>query len=149
VEQWTDPADPQVSHEPPPASGVVTGVAYGVLVVLGALLGLVGSFQFSWTFGGVPVAALVLSLIQFVAFRLAGWAMEGKLGVGAMAGPWLIVVVLLSSRRPEGDLVVTGSTAGYLFIFGGSIAAVVAVAVTRSPRSWILGGAASVPAPRR
>jgi Family of unknown function (DUF6113) len=146
VEQWTDP---QVPQEAPHESGLVTGVAYGVLLVLGALLGVVGSFQFSWTLGGFPVAALLLSLVEFAAFRLAGWTMEGKLGVGAMAVPWLIVVVTLSSRRPEGDLVVTGTTAGYIFIFGGSIAAVAAVAATRSPQPWILRGTPPVSAPKR
>lgn len=128
--------------------GLVTGAAYGVLVVLGLFLGVVTSFQFSWTAGSVPVAAVLLTLVEFAAFRLAGWAMESKLGVAALAVPWLIVVVLLSTRRPEGDLVVTGTTAGYVFIFGGSIAAVVAVAVTRSPRPWILRGTTSAPAPR-
>jgi hypothetical protein len=145
VEEWTGPDAP---HEPPHESSLVTGLAYGVLVVLGLLFGLVGSFEFSWTLGSVPVAAILLSAAAFAAFRLAGLAMESKLGVAAMAAPWLIVVVLLSSRRPEGDLVVTGTTAGYVFIFGGSIAAIAAVAITRSPRSWILRGMDSVPTPR-
>lgn len=145
MEEWTGPDAPQ---EPPHESGLVTGLVYGVLVVLGLLFGLVGSFEFSWTIGSVPVAAILLSAAAFAAFRIAGWAMESKLGVAAMAAPWLIVVVLLSSRRPEGDLVVTGTTAGYVFIFGGSIAAIAAVAATRSPRSWLLQGTPSVPAPR-
>lgn len=133
---------------PPHDSGLVIGLAYGVLFVLGLLFGLVGSFEFSWTIGSVPVAAILLSAAAFAAFRLAGWAMESRLGVAAIAAPWLIVVVLLSSRRPEGDLVVTGTAAGYVFIFGGSIAAIAAVAATRSPRSWILHGTDSVPARR-
>ncbi|MCO5972073.1 DUF6113 family protein [Actinoallomurus soli] len=145
MEQWSGPLAPQ---EPSPAPGLVTGAAYGVLVVLGLFLGAITSFQFSWTAGSVPVAAILLSFVEFAAFRLAGWAMESKLGVVALAVPWLIVVVLLSSRRPEGDLVVTGTTAGYVFIFGGAIAAVVAVATTRSARPWILRGTTSVPASR-
>ncbi|GAA4608314.1 hypothetical protein GCM10023195_32480 [Actinoallomurus liliacearum] len=145
MEQWTGPYAPQ---EPSRESALVTGVAYGVLVVLGLIFGVITSFQFSWTLAGFPVAAVLLSLVEFAAFRLAGWAMESKVGVATLAVPWLIVVVLLSSRRPEGDLIVTGTTAGYVFIFGGSIAAVVAVAVTRSPRPWILRGTTSVPTPR-
>jgi uncharacterized protein DUF6113 len=144
VEQWTGPHAPQ---EPSRESALLTGVAYGVLAVLGLVLGVITSYQFSWTLVGFPVAAVLLSVVEFAAFRLAGWAMESKLGAAALAVPWLIVVVLLSSRRPEGDLIVTGTTAGYVFIFGGSIAAVVAIAMTRSPHPWILRGTTSVPAP--
>ncbi|MCO6006588.1 DUF6113 family protein [Actinoallomurus purpureus] len=145
MEEWTGPDAPQ---EPPREPGLVTGVAYGLFVVLGVLLGLVGSFEFSWTAGSVPVAAILLAAADFAAFRFAGWAMESRLGVATVAVPWLIVVVLLSSRRPEGDLVVTGTAAGYIFIFGGSIAAVAAIAATRSSRPWMLRGVPSAPAPR-
>jgi uncharacterized membrane protein len=70
-------------------------------------------------------------------FRCAGWAMESRLGVAATAVPWLVITVLLSTRRAEGDLVVTGTLAGYVYIFGGAIAAVAAVAATRpsAPRA--------------
>ncbi|GAA4631402.1 hypothetical protein GCM10023196_060710 [Actinoallomurus vinaceus] len=153
MDGWTGPHAPQETgvpalQGPPREPGLVTGVAYGVLAVLGLLLGLVGSFEFSWTAGSVPVAAILLSLIEFGAFRLAGWGMEGRLGVAAMAVPWLIVVVMLSSRRPEGDLIVTGTTGGYVFIFGGAIAAVAAAVATRPSRPWLLHGVPPAPQPR-
>lgn len=119
----------------------MTGAAYGVLIVLGAVLGAVGSFEFSWEAGRIPVAAIVLCLVNLVAFRAAGWAMESRLGVAAMIVPWLIVVMTLSGRRPEGDLVVTGTWPGYVFLFGGMAAAVLAVVWTRPARSWLLTGA--------
>lgn len=148
--------DPHGTAEPPPAPGTVpsappeeptfvTGVTYGMLVMLGFMLGVIGSFEFSWTFGGIPVAALALTAINFAVFRLAGWAMHGKLGAVVAAVPWMIVTVVLSGRRPEGDLVVTGTLAGYVYIFGGSIAAVIAVAWTRSSRPWLLHGAPPPP----
>lgn len=136
--------DPYPSEQRPPESALATGAAYGLLVVLGVLLGVVGSFTFSWAAAGLPMAAVLLAVVNFAVFRFAGWAMEGKLGAVAVAAPWLIVVVLLSSPRPEGDLIVTGTLAGYLFIFGGSIAAVAAMAMTRSPRPWMLRGAPPV-----
>ncbi|WP_460354053.1 DUF6113 family protein [Actinoallomurus acanthiterrae] len=145
MDGWTGPHAPQETGVPAPQGpasepGLVTGAAYGALAVLGLFLGVVGSFEFSWTAGSVPVAAILLSLVEFAAFRFAGWGMSGRLGVAAIAVPWLIVVVLLSSRRPEGDLIVTGTTGGYVFIFGGAIAAVAAAVATRPARPWLPQG---------
>jgi hypothetical protein len=123
--------------EPP----FLTGLAYGVLAVLGVLLGLLGSFEFSWQAGSVPVAALALSVANLAVFRAAGWAMESKLGALVPAVLWIIIVLVLASRRPEGDLVVTGTTAGYVYMFGGAVAALVAIVWTRSARPWMLAGA--------
>lgn len=144
------PHAPDLPREPPPTPPFVTGAAYGVLVVLGLLLGLVGSFEFSWTAFGLPIAAIVVAVVDFAVFRAAGWAMQTRLGVAAAAVPWLVVTVLLSTRRAEGDLVVTGTLAGYVYIFGGAIAAVAAVASTRPsglPRDP--GGLPAAPPPPR
>jgi hypothetical protein len=127
----------------------VTGAAYGVLGVLGMVLGVIGSFEFSWEAGSVPVAALVLTAVNLAVFRSAGWAMESKLGAVVPAVFWLVVVLVLSSRRPEGDIVVTGTTPGYVFIFGGVVAALAAISWTRSARPWMLDGAAPAPGVRR
>jgi Family of unknown function (DUF6113) len=113
---------------------VTTGAAYGALVASGVALGVVGSFQFSWDVGGVPVAALALTIVNLVVFRAAGWAMAAKLGAVAVAVPWLVVVILLSTPRAEGDLVVTGTLAGWLFILGGATAA--ALAIVWTPSTW-------------
>jgi hypothetical protein len=110
-----------------------TGGAYGALAALGVVLGVVGSFQFSWELGGVPVAAIGLTAVNFAVFRVAGWAMAAKLGAVAVVVPWLIMVILLSSPRAEGDLVVTGTPAGWVFILGGAAAASLAIAWTPSP----------------
>lgn len=146
MEETTSPYPPSGTRGEP---AFVTGAAYGVLIVLGAVLGIIGSFEFSWQLGAVPVAALAWTVVNIAAFRAAGWVMEGKLGVAAMAAPWLIFVLVLSSSRPEGDLVVTGTTGGYIFIFGGTIAAVLALVSTRSARPWMLHGAVPAPDARR
>jgi hypothetical protein len=113
--------------------GMATGAAYGALIALGVVLGLVGSFQFSWDLGGVPIAAILLTGVNFAVFRAAGWAMAAKLGAGAVVVPWLIVVITLSSPRAEGDLIVTGTASGWVFILGGAAAAALAIAWTPSP----------------
>jgi hypothetical protein len=134
--------------EPAPEPAVLIGLAYGVLAVLGVLLGVIGSFEFSWQFGSVPVAAIFLSLVNLAAFRAAGWAMESKLGAVVPAVLWMIILVVLSSRRPEGDLVVTGTTPGYVYMFGGAVAALVAIVWTRSARPWTLTGVPRAPGAR-
>ena len=120
---------------------MVTGAAYGALGVFGFALGVFGSFLFSVSLGPVPVAALGFVVLNLVLMRLAGWAMGTKLGAVIPTVTWLVVVFALSAKRPEGDLVITGTTAGYLFIVGGSIAAMIGVALTRGSHSWLLRGA--------
>lgn len=137
MEQTTGPYPPSAPAPEPP---FLIGVAYGVLAVLGILLGVIGSFEFSWQAGSVPVAAIALSVVNLAAFRAAGWAMETRLGAAVPAVLWMIILLVLASRRPEGDLVVTGTTAGYVYMFGGAVAALVAIVWTRSARPWMLTG---------
>jgi Family of unknown function (DUF6113) len=136
---------PQPPPVPTPEPAFLVGIAYGVLAVLGVLLGVIGSFEFSWQAGSVPVAAIALSALNLAIFRAAGWAMESRLGAVVPAALWVIILVVLSSRRPEGDLVVTGTTPGYVYMFGGAFAALVAIVWTRSSRPWLLQGASQPP----
>jgi hypothetical protein len=145
VEQTTGPYPPP---EPTPEPAFLTGLTYGVLAVLGVVLGVIESFQFSWEVGSVPVAAIVLSLVNLAVFRAAGWAMGSRLGAVVPAVPWMVVLVVLSARRPEGDLVVTGTAAGYVYMFGGAVAVLIAIVWTRSARPWMLTGAPRPPGNR-
>ncbi|MBA9003820.1 DUF6113 family protein [Thermomonospora cellulosilytica] len=129
-----------------PASGreaaVVAGAAYGVLALLGVLLGVVGSLHYGWSAGTVPVAALALVAVNFAVCRLAGWGMGGKLGAATPWTTWMAVVILASAERSEGDLLIAGDLAGYVFLVGGMVSGGLAVAVTRSAApagSWLVG----------
>lgn len=126
--------DPDVPSPPRPEPAFLVGLVYGVLAVLGVVLGVVGSFEFAWEIGEIPVAALLLSALNLLVFRVAGWAMETKFGAVVPALLWMVVLFVLASRRPEGDLVVTGTAAGYVYMFGGALAALVAIAWTPSAR---------------
>ncbi|SEG42927.1 hypothetical protein SAMN04489712_105168 [Thermomonospora echinospora] len=120
----------------------VTGAAYGMLALLGVVLGVVGSLHYGWTVGPVPLAAIVLVALNFGVLWLAGWGMRAKPGAAVPWVTWMAVVIAASSRRSEGDLLITGDLAGYLFIVGGMVAGGLAVALTRSagvPGSWLLG----------
>ncbi|TDD77803.1 DUF6113 family protein [Actinomadura rubrisoli] len=128
-----------------PLEAFVSGAAYAALGLLGGVFGLLGSFAQDWTTGGVPVASAVLVALVFGMVRLAGWGMGGRLGAMVPAVVWGIAVFAMSMQRPEGDLVVPATLAGYVYIIGGMVAAVLAVA--RVPAAgpsgqWLLGRAA-------
>jgi hypothetical protein len=133
-----EPAVTPADGQPTRIEAFVTGGAYGALGVAGAVIGLLGSFYQSVTVGQVPVPAIAFALLNLGGFRLAGWAMRTRLGAVVPTLGWLLVVFFMSSKRPEGDLVVSGSTAGYVFLLGGVIGAVIAIARTRPTRPWVL-----------
>ncbi|MFG2249574.1 DUF6113 family protein [Spirillospora sp. NPDC048823] len=128
-----------------PLDAFVAGAAYGALGLAGVLFGLFGSFMQNWTTGPVPVAAIVLVALVFCMVRLAGLGMGGRLGATIPAVMWAIVAFVMSMRRAEGDLVIPGTTAGYVYIVGGMLAAVAGVMLVpaaRPPGDWLLGKAA-------
>ncbi|MEW2352560.1 DUF6113 family protein [Spirillospora sp. NPDC029432] len=126
-----------------PLDAFVSGAAYAALGLLGAIVGVLGSFAHPWTAGSVPVAGIALILLNFGMVRLAGWAMGGRIGAAVPALLWTAVAVALSARRGEGDLIVPGTTTGYLFIIGGLVAVVIGVSLVparRPPGEWLTGG---------
>ena len=128
-----------------PLDAFLSGAAYAALGLLGALFGLIGSFAQSWSYGPVPVAAIVLVALVFVMVRLAGLGMGGRLGAAVPAVLWSLVAFLMTLRRPEGDLIVSGSLAGYVFVAGGMLAAVAGVMLVppaRPPGEWLITRAA-------
>ncbi len=92
-----------------------------VAVGAGAAAGLVGSFVHGSVAYGVAlglVTALALSLLTFV---VAGVAARSRTGAVLAVTGWLLPVLLLAVRRPEGDLVVPGTASGYAWLIGGTI----------------------------
>ncbi|MEU8800327.1 DUF6113 family protein [Spirillospora sp. NPDC048819] len=128
-----------------PLDALVSGAAYAALGLLGVLFGLFGSFMQNWTTGPVPIAAIILVVLVFCMVRLAGLGMGGRLGATIPAVMWALMAFVMSMRRAEGDLVVPGTTAGYVYIIGGMVAAVAGVMLVpaaRPPGDWLLGKAA-------
>jgi hypothetical protein len=91
-------------------------------VLAGAVAGLLGSFVHALEPAGLPVGLLVAGALSAAVFVTCGLAL-GRPGAVTAAGGWLVVVLLLASQRPEGDLVVPGSTDGYLWLLGGMLVA--------------------------
>ncbi len=58
---------------------------------------------------------------------VARWWSRSRIGIGAVAAGWLIPVLLLAQRRPEGDLVIAGDAVGMVFLFGGAACAAIAL----------------------
>ena len=77
---------------------------------------------------GLPVGLAVAAALSAGVFVTCGLLL-GRPGAAAAAIGWLVAVLVLASRRPEGDLVVPGSVAGYVWLLGGTLLAGVCVAL--------------------
>lgn len=115
-----------MTNEPPPRSRPradrLTAVsAYVVLFLLGAAEALIGCFQYSR--GPVPLAAICFALGILVTCLLAGWGMRTALG-GLMPGAgWLATSFALATGTQGGSVLITNTTAGEWFLFGGAACA--------------------------
>lgn len=119
--------------EPAPAA------VYGMLVVLGVVLGIVGGFEHGWYLGPVPVGAVGCVLALFAALYTMGRLSGGKLGAFLPGGAWAVVTLLLATQRTEGDLIVQADAAGQWYLYGGMAALVLAVLLAPSGSgSWLL-----------
>ena len=127
----SQPAQDQETSGPGRVDAILAGGAYGMLLLLGLFVGIYGAFLFSLSVASVPVGAIVAVVVNFVMCRAAGRMMRTRLAALLPAVGWLIAVVVLSSKSGEGDLVVTGTVAGYVFLFGGTVAAAIAITMSQ------------------
>jgi hypothetical protein len=95
--------------------------AYVLLFLLGAGEALIGCFQYSR--GPAPVAAICFALGILLTCLLAGWGMRTALG-GLMPGVgWLATSFALATGTQGGSVLITNTTAGQWFLFGGAAGA--------------------------
>ena len=87
---------------------------------------------------GIPVpVGVLIAIVGNLAVGIVGGRGVRSRVVPAVTGfVWLVVAVVLGSRRPEGDLIVTGQTPGVAFLFLGAIAAAVAIGVGPRRGPW-------------
>jgi uncharacterized membrane protein len=98
----------------------LTAVTYLVLFVLGAMQGLIGSFQYSRS--PVPLVAILLGLVIFVTCVLCGWGMRSFAG-GLLPGlGWIVVSFVLAMPSSHGSVIITNTTAGKWYLYGGTVA---------------------------
>jgi Family of unknown function (DUF6113) len=124
---------------PRDAQAFVTGGAYALLFLLGALEGLVGCFQFSRSVGSFPLAALLLAVVIGVTCLLGAAGMGSAAGALVPALGWFAVSVVLSLPTSGGSVIISNTVAGELYLYGGSVcaAAGVVVAFVRRARAGV------------
>ena len=96
-----------------------------VATAVGLAVGIAGGFFHEYTVGlagiDLPVG-LVGSLVAAAAtFVLTGLLVGNRLAVLGPGLAWVVPVLMLASPRPEGDLVVGATAAGYILLLGGAI----------------------------
>ena len=106
-------------------TGVLFTVAtYVVLFLLGAVEGLIGSFQYSWL---VPAAAIGFCVLLLATCLLAAWAMRSASGALAPAAGWIVASFVLSMPDASGSVIITNTTAGKWYLYGGTVSALIGV----------------------
>jgi uncharacterized protein DUF6113 len=109
---------------------LATGAVYGALVLLGAVEGLIGSFQYSHTAGPVPLAAIVCCLVILATCLLASWAVRSVTGALTPAFGWILASFVMSLPASNGSVIITNSAAGKWYLYGGTLSTVVGVALS-------------------
>jgi hypothetical protein len=103
----------------PPNLGRMCG--YLGLLVAGVLAGVAGSLvQGGWFPGGLALALLGIAGPCYGGLVL----MRTRAGGIAPGVGWLVVVLLLTASRPEGDFLFSAGLGSYAFLLGGMAVAV-------------------------
>ncbi len=121
-------------------STVSVGV-YSVLFLLGLVEGVIGSFQYARTAGSVPVAALVCCAVILATCLLGAWAMRSVSGAILPGMGWIIASFVLSMPVSNGSVIITNTTPGQLYLYGGTLSVAVAVVLSFVGMARGTGGA--------
>jgi hypothetical protein len=108
-------------------STVVSVAAYAVLFVLGAVQGVFGSFQYSRM---SPVMAIGLCVVLLATCLLAAWGMRSVSGAFVPALGWILATYILAVKHANGSVIITQTTAGEWYLYGGTISVVAALVIS-------------------
>jgi Family of unknown function (DUF6113) len=103
----------------------LTGLTYLALFLFGLAQGVVGSFYYGA--GPAPLAALGFDVCILGTCLLGAWATQSAFGAFAPAVGWFIATFVLASGTSAGSVIITASSAGEWFLFGGAVAAMIGV----------------------
>jgi Family of unknown function (DUF6113) len=107
----------------------VTGGAYALLLVFGAIQGLIGSFQYSaWMIGSFPAAAILFCVILVATCVFGSWGMSSVAGAILPALGWIIASFVLDSPSRQGSVIVAAVPSGEWYLYGGAISALAGIA---------------------
>ena len=114
----------------------LTAVGYLVLFLLGALQGMIGSFQYGRS--PAPLIAILFAVIILVTCVAAGWGV-GTFAAGLLpAVGWIVASFIIAMPRPNGSVIITNTAAGQVYLYGGALACLigsVSAFITRLRRS--------------
>jgi len=108
--------------------------AYVALFVLGVMEGLIGCFQFGHGLGGVPVAALCFCALVLVTSAAGAAGMSSAMGGVLPAIGWMAASFVLTLPTAAGSVIVTNTSAGEWYLYGGAACAAVGIVASFSPR---------------
>jgi hypothetical protein len=126
------PAPSAPAPREPVAHGAafITGGAYALLLVLGVVQGLIGSFEYSaWMIGSFPAAAILFCLILLVTCVFGAWGMTSVAGAIVPAVGWIVASFVLDSPSRQGSVIVAAVPSGEWYLYGGAVAALAGIAV--------------------
>jgi Family of unknown function (DUF6113) len=106
---------------------LLTGAAYAALFLVGVVEGLIGSFQYSRM---APLGAIVFCLVLLATCLLGSWAMRSVSGALCPAIGWIVASFVLSMPVASGSVIITNSTAGKWYLYGGAVCALSGVGVS-------------------
>jgi hypothetical protein len=104
-------------------SRAFTVLAYLVLLVLGIMQGVIGSFQYSRS--PVPLFAILLAAVIGVTCLLCGYGMQSFAGGLVPALGWIAASFVMSMPSSHGSVIITATTAGEWYLYGGAFAAAI------------------------
>ena len=105
---------------------VIAGV-YVALFLLGAVEGMIGSFQYSRASGSVPAVALVCCVVILATCVLGAWATRSVSGAILPGIAWVVVSFVLSMPVSNGSVIITNTTPGKWYLYGGTLSVAAAV----------------------
>ena len=100
---------------------------YVALFLLGAMQGLIGCFQFSHSLGGVPVMSLAFCALLLVTCVAGAVGMGTALGGVLPAIGWMATSFVLTLPTAGGSVIVTNTTAGKWYLYGGAACAALGI----------------------
>ena len=101
----------------------LTTITYLALFLFGIAQGLLGAFYYAA--GPDPLAALGFDAVILASCMFGAWGTGQAAGAFVPAVGWFIATFVLASGTSGGSVIVTASTAGEVFLYGGALCAVI------------------------
>jgi hypothetical protein len=92
-----------------------------LLLVLGGLQGMIGSFFYSNN--PVPLVAAGFAVLICATCLLAGWGMQTRVAGILPALGWIVASFILAMPRSSGSVIITATSAGEWYLYGGALGA--------------------------